>query len=348
MKIKQVTWTIKELVKKKSKINLNPAWQRGPAWQPSRQVLLIDSILRGMDIPKIYLRCLAAGNAHAHDAVDGQQRIRTIWEFKAGTMSLDYPEPLEPIDGHPVDGCEFNSLHKSLRDRFEAFEVSVAEITDATNDEITNLFSRLQMGVSLNPAELRNAMLTPIRHVIDSMAKTHEFFLESRIPDERFRRQDYLAHAFAMAVYDGTKDIKAPDLKRMNTEFGPARADELLQIAADVGDALNVLTEVNQRVKCRITQKWIFVDLCWLIMQEHSAGNAIDSDGLAESYLEFEKVRREYSRHPEDLIRTAAGQPKESKLMNRHMYNYIVAFRAQGATHSNLRVRNAAIRAFCL
>jgi hypothetical protein len=84
-----------------------------------------------MDIPKVYLRCLVSGNAHAHDAVDGQQRLRAIWEFQAGEFALDYPEALAPIDTFPVAGKKFSELHKSLRNRFEAFEVSVAEITDA-------------------------------------------------------------------------------------------------------------------------------------------------------------------------------------------------------------------------
>lgn len=339
--------TIKELVKNKSKINLNPSWQRGTAWKLPRQVLLIDSILRGMDIPKVYLRSLPPGNAHTHDAVDGQQRLRAIWEFRAGQYSLEYPEPLAPIGIHPVAGVKFGDLHKSLRDKFESFTVSVAAITNATNDEITNLFSRLQMGVSLNPAELRNAILSPMRHVIDSIATSHEFFLESRIPDTRYKRQDYLAHIFAMGAYKGTKDIKAPDLKRMVTEFGPDKADQLLQVTSVVGDALNVLAKVNECIDYRITQKWIFVDLCWLIMQQQTSGGIVDPGDLAESYSEFEKLRRTYNSHPEDLIKTAEGHPKEIKL-NRHLYNYIIAFRAQGATHGNLKTRNAALRAFCL
>lgn len=347
MKIKQETWTTKELIKNQSKINLNPSWQRGPAWSLPRQSLLIDSILRGMDIPKVYLRSLSPGSTHTHDAVDGQQRLRAIWEFRAGGFALDYSEPLNPIGAYPVDGKKFMDLHKSLKDKFESFTVSVAEITDATNDEITNLFSRLQMGVSLNPAELRNAMLSPMRHVIDSIATTHEFFQESRIPDTRYKRQDYLAHTFAMAAYNGTKDIKAPDLKRMVIEFGSDKAEQLLLMTSVVGDALNVLAKVNELVDYKITQKWIFVDLCWLIMQQQVSGEAIDSNELAENYAEFEKLRRKYNSHPEHLIQTVEGQPKEAKL-NRHLYNYIIAFRAQGATHGNLKTRNVALRAYCL
>jgi hypothetical protein len=347
MIIRQTTWTIKDLVREKSKINLNPCWQRGPAWNLPRQVLLIDSILRGMDIPKIYLRCLAPGNPHVHDAVDGQQRLRAIWEFRAGGFSLEYPEELAPIDAHPVAGKKFSELHKSLRDRLESFQVSVAEITSATNDEITNLFARLQMGVSLNPAELRNAMLGPMRHMIDSMATTHEFFLDSRIPDARYKRQDYLSHAFAIAAYGGAKDIKAPDLKRMVGEFGSDKADTVLEIGAAIGDALNLLSLVNRRLNYRITQKWIFVDLCWLIMQQQAAGTPIEPAELADNFVAFEKLRREYNSHPEDLIHGEAEHPKTDRL-NRQLYNYIVAFRAQGATHGNLKKRNTALRAFCL
>jgi hypothetical protein len=84
-----------------------------------------------------------------------------------------------------------------------------------------------------------------------------------------------------------------------------------------------------------------------MITQQQSAGVAVAPDEMAESYLEFEKLRREYNSHPEDLIKTSEGQPKETRF-NRHLYNYIVAFRAQGATHGNLKARNAAIRAFCL
>jgi hypothetical protein len=347
MKIKQETWPIRKLVAAKSLINLEPTWQRGPAWKPARQVLLIDSILRGMDIPKVYLRKLPANSPFRHDAVDGQQRIRAIWEFRAGNLSLDYPEPLPSIEGLPVQGKAFAHLDKRLRDRFEHFDVSVAEITSASNDEITNLFARLQMGVSLNPAELRNAILGPVRHVIDSMAKSHEFFLESRIPDLRYKRQDYVTHVFAIAAYKGSRNIKAPDLKKMVAEYRPDKTDEVLRIAATVGDALTVLAKVDERLGHSLTQKWLFVDLCWLIMQQQAKGVEVDAVELADNFHEFDALRRKYASHPESLIRGSATSRKQGR-SNQLLYDYIVAFRAQGATHANIKIRNVSLRAFCL
>jgi hypothetical protein len=343
MKIVQMRWPISKFVQNKTGINLNPMWQRGPAWQLPRQVLLIDSILRGMDIPKIYLHRLSATNPYRYDAVDGQQRLRAIWSFRAGEFALDHAEPLPSIDGHVVAGLRFNRLHIDLQTRFDKFVVSVAEIVSADNDEITNLFSRLQMGVSLNPAELRNAILGPMRHVIDAIATSHVFFTNSRIPEARYKRQDYVAHAFAMAAYQGQQDIKAPDLKRMFRDFGVSEMDRIRRMWAEVGDALNVLAEVDRLVGHKITQKWIFVDFLWLFMQRRAAGAEIDVEKAAASYLTFEEKRREFNSRPEELIRENRHHPD----LDRHLYNYILAFKAQGAEQANLRTRNAAIRALC-
>lgn len=166
MQINQGAWTVDRLFSEREYINLNPQWQRGPAWKPSRQVLLIDSILRGMDIPKVYLRARNGDGVFTHDAVDGQQRLRALWEFRSGALLLEYGEPLAPVDGHAIAGLRYDQLHQDLKDRFNLFEVSVAEISAGTNDDIAALFSRLQMGVPLNPAELRNAMLHPLNRIM--------------------------------------------------------------------------------------------------------------------------------------------------------------------------------------
>ena len=343
MHVRQRRWKIDKLVKLQEAINLNPYWQRGPAWKPARQVLLIDSILRGMDIPKIYLRNLGENGIYNFDAVDGQQRLRAIWLFRAGQLSLIHPQDLPPINGRTIAGKYYSELHQSLRKRFDQFDLSIAEITSATVDEITNLFSRLQMGVSLNPAELRNALGGAMRHVIDAIATSHEFFLDSRIPDTRYKRQDYAAHAFAMAAYQCDRNIKAPDLREMVVEYATNRDSEVLELSAEVGDALNVLAAMNERLGRRITQKWIFVDLCWLIMQRHSAGAQVDAVKLADAYAVFDSRRKEFNRSPDTLIRRRGRVPA----LDRHLYHYINAFRLQAGTAANLSIRNAALRAFC-
>lgn len=343
MRVRQRRWKINDIVASQETINLNPSWQRAPAWKQERQVLLIDSILRGMDIPKIYFRNLGEDGNFKFDAVDGQQRLRSIFLFRSGQLPLTHPQTLSPISDHEIAGKYYSELDKRLRKRFDNFEVSVAEITSATVDEISSLFSRLQMGVPLNPAELRNALGGAMRHVIDALATSHEFFLDGRIPDSRYKRQDFVTHAFAMAAYQCDRDIKAPDLREMVLDYARDRDSEVLELSAEVGDALTVLAGVNQRLSRRITQKWIFVDLCWLIMQRHSAGAQVDAAKLADAYTIFDGRRREYNRNPDTLIRRRGAV----QALDRHLYQYINAFRLQAGTAAHLSIRNAALRAFC-
>lgn len=347
MQVSQENWPIEDIVKRKAKINVNPQWQRGPAWKEPRKVLLIDSILRHMDIPKFYLRKLKTG-PFTHDAVDGQQRLRSIWEFHEDKFALDHPdEPLSPIDGMAVAGKTYSELNKKLRDRFDAFVLCIGEITDASPESIRKLFSRLQMGVSLNPSELRNAMEGPLVYWVDAIARSHEFFLIGKISEERGKRQDYVTHACAMAAYQGLSDIKAPDLKKMITEFGDAKADEIVEITKAVLDSLTVLAKINKLINFTLVQKWIYVDLAWMIMQLHAEKKTPNAAKIAQKYVEFEKLRRQFTAHPEEIL--AVGKyPEITKTMKKHLYDYIVAFKAQGATQGNLQIRNSAIRAFCL
>jgi hypothetical protein len=40
----------------RSQLELNPRFQRGPVWSPAAKSFLIDTMLRGKPIPKIYMR----------------------------------------------------------------------------------------------------------------------------------------------------------------------------------------------------------------------------------------------------------------------------------------------------
>ena len=55
-----------------------PDWQRSKVWNRQKKQCLIDSILRGWKLPKLYLVEASGGN---YLVEDGQQRLNAIWEF---------------------------------------------------------------------------------------------------------------------------------------------------------------------------------------------------------------------------------------------------------------------------
>lgn len=78
MKTTSTQLPIFSIKQRKEKIDPKPAFQRNAVWPLEKKQLLIDSLLRGYDIPKIYLRMLNNNEKYESEVVDGQQRLRAI------------------------------------------------------------------------------------------------------------------------------------------------------------------------------------------------------------------------------------------------------------------------------
>lgn len=164
MKINAKSWTIYTVSQRKNKINPRPQYQRAPVWNLAKKQKLIDSILRGYDIPKIYLRA-SEDEDYEHEVVDGQQRLRAIWEFRGDEYELGDESDDLPVWGD-LSGLVHSQLPSEVQDKLGLFELSIVVIEEADELEVRDLFLRLQEGVTLNPAEKRNAMPGEMRNFI--------------------------------------------------------------------------------------------------------------------------------------------------------------------------------------
>jgi len=63
---------------RRNEYEFDPNFQREEVWSRNMKQYFIDSILRGIDTQKIFVRVKKDGT---FSVVDGQQRLRTIWEF---------------------------------------------------------------------------------------------------------------------------------------------------------------------------------------------------------------------------------------------------------------------------
>lgn len=323
--IKKITY----LIELRDKIHLNPSWQRGPVWSTSKQALLIDSILRGYDIPMIYLRECAPETTYKYEVVDGQQRLRSLWNFVDGEYALS--NNLGKIGNIDISGKEYYDLPKRLRDQITDFRIVVAFVKDAREPEISRLFSRMQMGVRLNPPELRNAVQTGLRHAIDGISRTHPFFQNSKIPSTRFKHQDYLAHAISMCIHRAKHDLKAQQLM---DDYNVTDSSTYAPLMADADEILTFLNKVNERASKRIRQKWIFVDLFYLLYQNKTKLKKVRPKEFTDTYIEFDQHRLEHTAEPEKLLN---GNPTKEQ---RDLYDYILAFKISGGEYKNLEQRS--------
>ena len=73
---------------KRKKIDMNPPYQRrGRLWSDTDKAYLIDSIINGYDIPKLYIADFTWGNSELnlkklpYAIIDGKQRFEAIFDF---------------------------------------------------------------------------------------------------------------------------------------------------------------------------------------------------------------------------------------------------------------------------
>ncbi len=163
-----------------------PDYQREPnVWNETKRGMLIDSMLVGIDIPKIYL---FRHDGNSYDCVDGQQRIRSVYEFLDGDISLP-------------NGRKWNRLTVAEKATITNYNFTIAVITNATDDELRELFQRLQLGTPLNAGEKLHAMKGEMRDFVFDNGKHHPFFKAIRIPKRRFAKETVLAQICINSFY---------------------------------------------------------------------------------------------------------------------------------------------------
>ncbi|MHA1630441.1 MAG: DUF262 domain-containing protein [Candidatus Heimdallarchaeota archaeon] len=323
MKFKNFHWTVEKIFGMKEKINPRPQYQRGPVWKRPKQQLLIDTIINDFDIPKIYLRHCRPGSAYRYEVADGQQRLKAIWGFLEG----GYATGQLYGDGGDLDFKLFSELPQKTQKRINNYKISVAIAYKASNDQVRELFARLQKGDKLTPAELRNSVPSKIGDIIRAMAQTHSYFKNSPFSSARYKTDDLLSHAFAVEIYQGSKDIKAPNLADMYSEFQKRSVKQ--RVIGEVNKNLKTMNKMQLNYPKCISTKWGFVDIYSVL----SINNLlVRPKKLAYRYVKWEQKRKQSLKSPEKLLDT-------SLKIDKGLYKYIMAFQKEGATVSNLKIR---------
>ena len=135
------------------RLELRPDFQRQEVWAVAAKVMLIDSILKNIPMPKFYLLRHIRGEATFRAVIDGQQRLRSILGFIANEFSLKSP----PCEIH-LHNKYFQDLEQADREKFINYRIDMYEVTDITDAEVRQMYSRVNKYVKpLNKQELRRA-----------------------------------------------------------------------------------------------------------------------------------------------------------------------------------------------
>ncbi|MGB9914697.1 MAG: DUF262 domain-containing protein [Candidatus Bathyarchaeales archaeon] len=92
MQVQQTPYTIGDLHEwyKKGSLILQPKFQRRKVWSSKARSFLLDTIVRGLPVPKLFIRQQIDLNTKRaiREVVDGQQRLQAVFDFIDGKMTI--------------------------------------------------------------------------------------------------------------------------------------------------------------------------------------------------------------------------------------------------------------------
>jgi hypothetical protein len=183
MEYHQSTFTVSDYLSWDSSgmLEVSPKFQRRGVWSNAGKSYFIDTILRGMPVPTIYLRQIQApgGKKILREVVDGQQRIRAVLDFVKGEFRLSKLGDDRKINTYmPWSELKFSDLEQEQQDQIISFGLPTEIFYGISDEEVLRIFARLNTyGVGLNNQELRNGkFFGPFKRVSYALAHDHLWF----------------------------------------------------------------------------------------------------------------------------------------------------------------------------
>lgn len=189
---------------------LSPRFQRRSVWTETARSYLMDTIIRGKPIPKVFIRQSIdpITGRSMREVVDGQQRLRTILSYISDGFAIRRTHNRE------YGGLYFSQLPEDARVAIFSYEVSTDLLINVSDAEVLDIFARLNShAVVLNQQEKLNAShFGPFKQLADDLAFSYfEYWVDNRIitAPQVMRMQDVsLSSDLLIAMCDGIQSKK--------------------------------------------------------------------------------------------------------------------------------------------
>jgi len=255
MKWVHENWTIQILLElyDSGNLNLSPEYQRNPIWNSKSQRKSIDTILTPQPMPTFFL---LKKSKHKYEMVDGQQRTRSIIDFRNGHITS-------------LSGVKFGEASKS---EFMDYELSITLITSIGGGESIEKFYSLvnSTGLRLNAPELRKAEYYDTRFLslCTEMAGLEQFANLGLFGSSTIGRMNdvELVSELLTLLFKGRSEKKEVVDRVFEEDVTANQADELRKQFILIVNVLSDLDGVSPLKKSRYRQRadlYTLFDFIW-------------------------------------------------------------------------------------
>jgi hypothetical protein len=283
---------------RRGEIDMDPTYQRrGRLWSLADKAYLIDSILNGYDIPKLYLADFTWGSSALNKRklpyaiIDGKQRFEAIFDFYDGKVSLNDDFTYLANKKLSLAGLGYKDLidrYPQVAESFDQYNLMVMAVVASSEDPIDELFVRLNRSKPLTGAEIRNAMRGPAPGIIRRISR-HDFFqVCARFQMNRAQDQNAAAKLLLFEYGDDLAETKKTRLDQFVRDASRPPKDRLELAGRKTVDVLDRMEEIFLPRDILLSSAGQVPVFYWFV---RSRGES-DDQFIREFLVKFERDRR--------------------------------------------------------
>ncbi len=138
----------------RGQLELQPRFQRRDVWTGKARSFLMDTIVRGKPMPKVFIRQRTDPNTKQtiREVVDGQQRLTTILRF------LEDDFVIAKLHNENLGNVVFSEMEEDVQRQILDYSIAVDVLLGVDDQDILDIFARINSyAVTLNQQEQLNA-----------------------------------------------------------------------------------------------------------------------------------------------------------------------------------------------
>jgi len=286
MKFDLMQWEISGLLKNASLLDVPPFQRESEVWTPKKKKLLIDTILKGWKIPKIYLN---NPQDQVYEIVDGQQRIFAILDFIQNGFKITLPNSDKEF--------YFKSLETKYQEAILNYKLDIEVIREADEDEVADLFSRLQEGVALRPSEKINALTGNLSDFVNEIEKS-DFFNKTDFRKKRYGTKG-VCQQICFLEANGLGSAKYPSLREFfenNRDFDDEATKKKIQ------STLSYMNDIFPDAEDYLSKSGNVISIYSICSWIMNLQNSISTQKLHNFFNNFFRDFEQKSREDRDFI----------------------------------------------
>ena len=277
-------------------LELSPKYQRNSVWNEKAKSYLMDTIIRGLPIPPIFMRQKidVTSKKTYREIIDGQQRLRAITEY------IQNKFPISKTHNELYGGKYYDDLDEEIKEQILEYDIFVEVINEKEDPVIYDMFARLNTNnCVLNRQELRNSRYWGEFKVAayNTAAEYRELFYDNKIfNDKQFSRMEdvefisILLNVFINGIDSDTPTSIDKLYSKYDKDFGEfedikEKFDVIMQ------EICAIYNYLNGNVKCFTSKLYFYTLFVTLVHQIYGIENVNIYRSPAFSYMNLNQNR---------------------------------------------------------